>query len=258
MIKASIIFVVSVCMQLYFASLSYAQVVDIRDSSVREEPASAFTINVDLKNSHLWRGFIVTNTPNISGSAQFTSKNRKLDVGLWSAAAFDGVYREFVVFANYRIGNFSINVFDSYNNTGAEQADYFNYDPASTIHFIDVNLSYHFSKSFPLTVSFATIVAGRDTYISNTQQVRNRYSHYAQLEYKVFDKGNTNVVLYLGGTFSTLTRSTFYSSKPSIVNTGLLLNQNIRIAKHDIPVFAQGMWNPEARAATLGLGIRLF
>jgi hypothetical protein len=218
----------------------------------------AFDVSVTTKNKHLWRGYTVANVPVFTGNATLTTRDKNLQVGLWDGTGYNGEYREFCFFVNYHIKNFEINILDSYNYTGFPDASPFDYKRSSTRHFIDVNLIYHFNNSFPLTASVATVVQGRDTYTNSKGKLSNRYSHYAELDYKIYEAKDLNVHLYLGGAFSFATRETFYSSSASIVNTGIIVNKKIHIGRYTLPVFAQGMWNPNGKRSTLGLGIQLF
>ncbi|SEW22666.1 hypothetical protein SAMN05421841_1703 [Chryseobacterium wanjuense] len=228
------------------------------DSASVEPKYRPFDVSASIKNKHLWRGYIVADVPVLTASATVTTKDKNLQFGLWSGNGFNGEYKEFCYFLNYHIKNFDITLLDSFNYTGFSDAKIFDYNKSSTRHFIDVNLAYHFSEKFPLTVSLATVVQGRDTFIDSNGKLKNRFSHYAELDYKVYEEGDTNVHLYMGGAFSFVTHDTFYSSSPGIVNVGVTVNKKIHFGKYAVPVFVQGMWNPNHNKATLGLGVQLF
>ncbi|MFP3693411.1 hypothetical protein SB784_35650, partial [Burkholderia sp. SIMBA_048] len=81
------------------------------------------------------------------------------------------------------IYNFSPNA--NYNNK-----EFFNYNARETGRFWDLRSFYTISEKVPLTLSWNTVVFGRDRDQDNTQ---NKYSSFVSAEYPVYKKEDLEV-----------------------------------------------------------------
>jgi hypothetical protein len=235
-------------------------------------------LSIQLKSSHLWRGYEVSPSPILDATVAYKDRSGALEIGLWGASAFQGDYREFDYYISYAAKGFSVSLWDIYNLTADESTKFnktgdsgyniFNYDPKNgTSHFLDFSLGYTLQGSYPLNVTWSTILYGRD----------------------LNDKGDQAFSTYLAGTFPlpflsaggvdfnagiaaafTLNPgdvdSNFYilndtdgkSKNFGIVNINLAASKTVTIGGHNFPISTYAMWNPVHKNASLQLAINLF
>jgi hypothetical protein len=254
---------------LWFAALSYtfaqeipSQVVRGQEMPTEEEASEEDTyqpvdFGLQVKNMHLWRGFKVTEAAMTGVDVHYISPNGKFAAGIWGGAGFTGEYTEFDYYVSYAFDNFNLAVWDINNFSSFENANIFNYDPATTSHFIDVTLSYQLPNLPRLNASWSTIVAGRDTYMSNDGELRNAFSNYVTVDYLLVEK-MVDLHVFVGGAFSFTNEQHFYGSKPNIVNIGIMAEKNIVFGNYTMPVSATGMWNPEQNYGALQFAVNIF
>ena len=217
-----------------------------------------FDINLQVRNLYIWRGFRASNSPIADADFHYSTRNGNFAVGLWGGESFDGVYREFDYYVSYKTSGFNFSVWDINNFTNYPNANLFNYNPASTSHFIDVTAGYQFGNSFPLSINWSTIVQGRDTYTKSNGQLANAYSNYVVLDYRIWKDGTSDLHIFAGGGFAFGRDENFYGSKPNIVNTGLTLNKDLKIFSYHLPLAATAMVSPEHKYGALQLVFNVF
>jgi hypothetical protein len=217
-----------------------------------------FDFNLTVKNMHLWRGYKVTSAPVTAGDVYFISKDKSFKAGLWGGAGFTGEYREFDYYISYAKKGFSIAVWDINNFSGRDNVSIFDYNAATTSHFIDVTVAYQFQGKLPLKLSWSTIVLGRDFYLDNGGNAKNRFSNYVQAEMPVYIKDDLKLSAFLGGAFAFGRQDHFYGAHPNIVNAGITLSKVVPVLGFKIPVSATGMWNPEQKYGALQVAVQLF
>jgi len=183
----------------------------------------------------------------LDGWAQDTTARKKDTLNVKKYNPFD---------INLQVRNFS--VWDINNFTNYPNANLFNYNPASTSHFIDVTAGYQFGNSFPLSINWSTIVQGRDTYTKSNGQLANAYSNYVVLDYRIWKDGTSDLHIFAGGGFAFGRDENFYGSKPNIVNTGLTLNKDLKIFSYHLPLAATAMVSPEHKYGALQLVFNVF
>jgi hypothetical protein len=218
-----------------------------------------FDINLQLRSNYIWRGFKVSDAPisNVDVHYNFT-KAKSLEIGVWGGASFTGDYKEFDYYISYTKPTFSFSIWDVNNFSNYPDANLFNYNPASTSHFIDVRAGYKFGDSFPLSVDWVTIVQGRDTHPTDNGGVTNSYSNYAELGYRLWKDGTSQFRVFVGGGFAFGRQANFYGNKPNIVNAGVVLNKDLVIFKYHMPIAATAMVNPEKKIGALSLVVNVF
>ena len=217
-----------------------------------------YNVNLQLRNMYIWRGFRVSNSPITDVDMRYTTRDGSFSAGLWGGAGLNGEYREFDYYVSYAKKGWSFAVWDINNFTDFPNAKLFDYKRDSTSHFIDVSAAYQFGKAFPLSISWSTIVQGRDTHVKSDGQLGNNYSNYVQLDYKLWEEGTTNLHVYVAGGFAFGRDKSFYGDKPNIVNTGLTLNKELILFNHHMPVAATAMFSPEHNHGAIQLVINAF
>ena len=215
-------------------------------------------VNLQVRNLYIWRGFRVSNSPIADADLHYTTRDGSFAVGLWGGEGFDGTYREFDYYASYTQSHFNFSVWDINNFTNYPNADLFNYNPASTSHFIDVTAGYQFGNAFPFSINWSTIVQGRDTYTKSNGQLANAYSNYVVLDYRIWKEDSSNLHIFAAGGFAFGRDQNFYGSKPNIVNTGLTFNKDLRIFNYHMPLAATAMFSPEHKYGALQLVFNVF
>ena len=229
------------------------------DVDVEEEVAyQPFHVGLQVKNMHLWRGYKVTTAAMTGVDVHYASRNGKFSAGIWGGAGFTGEYKEFDYYLSYKFGAFNLAIWDINNFTGRESAKIFDYNPATTSHFIDVTLSYDFPTIPNLKASWSTIIAGRDFYVNENEEVINRFSNYVALEYQIYQNETVSLHLMAGGAFALGRQDHFYGAKPNLVNLGMIAKKTIEIAGYQLPVAATGMWNPEQNYGALEIAVNVF
>ncbi|MNZ81640.1 hypothetical protein D3C78_1003160 [compost metagenome] len=217
---------------------------------------------LQLKNMHLWRGYTVTNTPMTAVDLHYNSKNNHFSAGVWGGAGFTGDYKEFDYYLSYQNKGFNIAVWDIYNfSNGAtyNNSEFFNYKAGETGHFIDLTVGYKLQGSFPLSMSWSTILYGRDRGSLNEQ---NLYSTFVQLGYPVLKSDLVNIDVFAAGAFALNpeegSTANFYGSKSNLVSLGFTASKTLKIGDFSLPVSVMPMWNPELNQANIQFAVNLF
>ncbi|EGJ70785.1 hypothetical protein Bcop_0567 [Bacteroides coprosuis DSM 18011] len=221
--------------------------------------------SLQVKNMHLLRGQQVTNAALADVDIHVFDKNKMFKAGLWGAASFNGVYREFDYYVSFEKAGFSIALWDIYNfstnETGWNHDKVFNYSARETGHFLDLAVAYQFQGKFPLKISWATVLFGRDRggFDLNT---KNRYSTYVSLDCPVLRHHVVNLDFGIAGAFAldkySGTKANFYGDTAGIVNVNMTASKVLNIGKFKLPVSAMAMWNPMQNIANIQVAFDLF
>lgn len=219
--------------------------------------------SLQLKNMHLWRGQQITNTFVGVADISVHDKNKMFSFGLWGGAGINGKYKEFDYYASFQKSGFKIAVWDIYNfSDGAtyNNKKLFNYSAHETGHFIDVALSYTLPiKKLPVTVSWATVVFGRDRGAMNK---KNLYSTYVSLDCPVLRNHFVDLDLGVAGAFALDpekgSHANFYGKSNGIVNVNLTVSKDVKLGSYTLPISVMGMWNPENNDGNLQVCFNLF
>ncbi len=217
-------------------------------------------MNATIQNMHLWRGGEVAAGAVLTTELYYTDSQERLKVGFWGGANSVGEYKEFNYWASYTIGNFEVALSDTYNfSTYAtyNNQDFFNYSPTSTGRFLDATLRYKIGEKSPLTLSWSTVLFGRDRDSSNSQ---NRYSTFCSAEYPIYKQQGWRVDAGVGAAFALKNidnSANFYGEKSGIVEATLKVSNSIKINDYQIPVYMLMMWNPQSNQAYMQLCTRV-
>lgn len=219
-----------------------------------------------IANNHLWRGIEVSDGLVMCTSLSVHDKNKYVNFGLWNGTNVTGNYKEFNYFLEFSFRGFKLAFWDTYNfSSGADynNKEFFNYDARTTGRFLDCILSYNFGPKFPLSLSWSTIIFGRDRYNLYSEDSKNRYSTYVEAGYRCLDKQRWTVDVSVGGAFTLAhkegDRSTFYSDKPGIIDVKAKVTYDIKITdRYQIPVSATAMFNPVENRAYFQIGAQIF
>lgn len=223
--------------------------------------------SVGLESSHLWRGYEVSN--GVNTTAQLALQAGGFQIGLWNGMTITSQsYREFDYFMSYSAGGFSVSLWDIYNyspgnarfgHTEDQWMNIFNYNKYSTGHILDLGVAYNFGESFPLNLSWNTIIQGRDLdAVDNDTQA---YSTYVQVGYTVYKDEHWTVTPSVGGSFKFAgdADANFYSnSKAGINDVRLTSTYNLKVGKNfTMPISAIAMWNPNAKRGYMAATVTL-
>lgn len=229
------------------------------DSVVVKEEKKPFNVNLQVRNQYLWRGFRVSSAPISDVDMYYLSKNGHFQAGFWGGASFNGEYKEFDYYVKYTTGGFSAAIWDINNFSDYPNAKIFDYDRGTTSHFVDVGVAYSFLKmKLPLTLSWNTIVLGRDYYTKPNGDLGNAFSNYVQVDQTLYKNKDVNVHAFVGGGFAFGREQNFYGDHPNVVNAGITVNKDLVLFNYHIPISATAMFNPEKNYGGLQLIANLF
>ena len=222
--------------------------------------------NLEIANNHLWRGIEVSDGLVMCSALAIHDKHEYMKFGLWGGTNISGDYKEFNFFSEFRYAGWKLAFWDTYNfspDATYNNREFFNYSAHSTGRFLDCILTYEAGQAyprFPLTVSWSTILFGRDRWEDNSS---NRYSSYLSASYPLFHSHGWYSDLTVGGTFTwkrkSDDRSTFYSDRPGIIHLELQVRKEVVITSgYTLPLFASAVFNPRMNRAFFQIGATLF
>ena len=224
-------------------------------------------LKAELKNMHLWRGMQVADGMVITTDLSVADKNQYFRGGLWGGTDVNGDYKELDFYVSFTKNRFSFAIWDIYNySPGAtyNNREFFNYEARETGHFIDASLAYTISEKFPLTISWATVLYGRDRDIQNT---KNLYSTLVCLDYPIWKNDKWEIKPGIGGAFALspakdengkTTQRNFYGDTAGIVQVTLTTTYNLTAFKRNFPITALALFNPQSSKGYFQIGIQLF
>lgn len=233
----------------------------------QNEKESPLGFGLQLKSMHLWRGLQVASEATAAVDVHISDKKNMFTAGIWGGAGFSGKFKEFDYYASFQHKGLQIALWDIYNfSEGASynNTQVFNYNARETGHFVDLSVGYTFQGSFPLTVSWATVIFGRDRTIAldgdaSLANQRNRYSTYVSLSYPVLKDKFIDLELGIAGAFALDpqkgTSANFYADNAGIVNVNFVVSKKLELGKYTLPVSVMGMWNPEGNNANIQIAL---
>ena len=279
--KSSLIFKIALFFSVNVITAQYEEVANdtlVSEEITTEKKYSPVSIGAHVKNMHTWHGFVVHPGAMIATNIEYNSKNEKFTFGFWGGASFSSVdvknintgenesayYKEVSIYTKYRFSDkFFIEAVTHNNFTGVEERgdelNYWSYDKTQGYNFVDLNFGYQVLPSTSLY--FATIIGGGsgDYEVQDNGDLKNSWTHYFEVNSKVWKNENSSVSLFAGGAWSFLTTKTFYTEGTgNIINVGVTYNKQFEVLKHTLPVDVTLMWNPEQKRTVLQFDVTLF
>ncbi len=219
-------------------------------SNLNVDAQGKVSVSPSVTTRHYWRGIMVSNTANFEMDLAYTNNN--FTFGAWGGYAFDNTYSEFDFHVGYKFSDhFNVAVWDLFANRDRASIDDYNYldlDRSTTNHLIDASLNFYFTDNFPLSVSWSTMLYGRDLDENGDQN----YSTYVEFGYPVKIGGET-VSLFAG---LNAFENQVYGESFGFVNIGATATREIKINDNfSLNAWAKVGINPQAETANLILGI---
>ena len=204
---------------------------------------SPFSFNTDIVSSYLWRGFQVSDLPQIQPELGFSKGN--FEVGCWATQSINGNYSELDLYASYSKGAFTFMLADYYTFTDNPEKSYFSYSKKSTNHSLEGSVLFEGPDKFPLSILLSTYIYGNDRDTMGT----NYYSTYVELLYSL-----KNFDFTIGATpFEGL-----YADKFAMVNLGIRYNKEMKISENlSLPVYFSIVTNPYSEKFYFAVGITI-
>lgn len=215
--------------------------------------------NLQMGNSHLWRGIEVTTGLVFTGNLSLEGEH--FYGGFWGGGNAQGTYKEFDNFVGFKKERFNIELWDIYNfspDATYNNKDFFNYNAKETGRFLDFRSNYTLSENFPLTLSWNTVLFGRDRNKENTE---NKYSYFASAEYPLYKKENLQIngrIGYASALNKAGEKNNFFSSKSGISEVSLIVSNMIPIMGYKLPIGIWAMWNPIDNHAYLQFSAKIY
>ncbi len=229
-------------------------------SAQKSESPVDFTFQ--LKNMHLWRGIQVTNEVVSDVDVHLKDKNNNWKVGVWGGAGVNGNFKEFDYYVSYANSGFTAAVWDVYNfSKGAsyDNTNLFNYKAHTSGHFIDASIGYTLPGSFPMSMSWATVIFGRDRGATNKQ---NLYSSYVSLSLPVLRNHDVDLDLGVSGAFAINpekgTDANFYGDNAGITDISLTASKKVKLGNYTLPVAVTSAWNPVRKSGAIQVAFNIF
>lgn len=244
-------------------------------------PAQAQKIHetAGLESSHLWRGLEVGNGLILNNDVSLSDNNNHFKIGLWGGMGVDGDYKEADVYLNFNHSGFNFALWDLWNFSPGNQTfngkptglanvgngKYFTWDARKTTHLLDAAISYNFGdvSNVPLTLTWATLLVGRDRGAANEQNV---YSTFVQAAYRFYEDEHWAVDGSVAGVFALNPydkdkypgeQNNLYGKSAGVNDVRLGATYKLKIGKWKMPVSGQMMWNPEASKAYFRASVTL-
>lgn len=222
---------------------------------------------VNFQNMHLWRGMEVTDGFVLTTDLSVSDRKKHFKFGFWGGTNANGSYKEFNNYISYTKGKFKVALWDTYNfspEANYNNDEFFNYNARETGRFLDATISYSGSKKVPLSVSWSTIIFGRDRDDLNS---KNRYSTFVFTEYSAWQDDLWEVKPGIGAAFAFVygrnvegerSKEHFYGDDFGIVHVSLCSVYKLSIARYNMPITVMAIWNPQSSKGYLQVGIQLF
>jgi len=235
-------------------------------SLIAQDTYKPIDFSLQLKSNHLWRGLEVSDDVTLAADIRVKDKSNTVAFGLWGGSAITGDFKEFDYYFTFSKAGFTFALWDIYNfSPGASYNNHqaFNYKAHETGHFIDASVAYRFQGSFPLNISWATVIFGRDRGIHNE---KNLYSTYVSMDYPVLRGKIVDLDLGIAGAFALSPEkgadgkklhSHFYGKSAGIVNVNAVVSKVVKLGSYNLPVSVMALWNPEGNYTHMQVALNL-
>jgi len=226
--------------------------------------AMELTGGADIMSRYVWRGRDFGNSPSIQPSIEFSAAG--FTVGSWGAFSTNSNnFQEHDIYLSYSfLDMFSIGVTDYFFPTFpldefGYKNKYFDYAEETTNHYIEANLNFSGTESFPISISANVFFYGADAKMELDPQFNEYvrgdqyYSTYLELGYSG-EINETSYDLFLGMT----TGDGLYGTTLGVVNLGITAHKEVKITEYySLPVQASFITNPQDENIYFVFGISL-
>ncbi|MDD4637155.1 MAG: hypothetical protein PHI48_07900 [Bacteroidales bacterium] len=208
--------------------------------------AQSVNAGADFVSSYVWRGIFQGNAgPAFQPTLSLTTGN--FTVGAWGSTDFNAA-KEFDLYVGYSIGNFSLTLTD-YWWEGQGTAKYFDYKDNTTNHWFETSLGYNFGESLPLTLTWNTMVLGKDKDSDGDAM----YSSYFEAKYSTAVK---DVAVDLGLGAVPFKSDLYGTDGLAVTNIFVKGTKQVKVSdSFTLPVYVQAIFNPRAEQTHLVVGV---
>ena len=236
---------------------------------------NGISVGADLVSRYIWRGIDYGNSPAIQPTLCFSWNG--LSVGAWGSYAFSkhtiaindstmvdaGNFSEFDLYVSYTYKWFTLLFYDYFTVNGLNPNEgnrYFDLNNRTTGHTLEGSLIFEGPEKFPLKFTASTLLWGDDKNQDENGEygygTKNNFSTYLEVEYKFHIARNfIELSPFIGGS---LFGSSWYGSKPGIINLGVAARKEIPITdKFSLPVKVSAITNPVAQSVFLVFTVSL-
>jgi hypothetical protein len=229
------------------------------DQDSTEQNNSWVKVSADFMSRYVWRGQLLSRTPNIQPSLIF-DPGIGLKAGAWGSYDVCGNYAEVDLYLSYEIKGIGITFTDYF--VVDEYADfnkYFNYKNENTFHTFEASLSYYGPEKVPLYLTANTMFFGFDKKLDKTEidtvtndttyTYKNQFSTYFELGYTY-----KNITFFAGIT----PFACYYGDKWGVVNAGITYRKEIPISrKFSLPIMGSLIFNPQKQNIFIVFGFTI-
>jgi hypothetical protein len=229
---------------LFVSVLAYSE-----EASGENNKRSEFSLSLDMKTQHTWRGGLTTEQFNFQPAFVYSKNN--FFAGVWSIFSQSGDYAELDFYAGYKISRLTIALYDYYCPGGFRNinSNIFRYtERSSSPHSFDFSVDYTISEKFPLNILVSTFL-----YNNVKANGKESLSTYGELSYTK-DVKKFKVKGFVGGTPH---ESSYSNSGVAIINTGVNVTYPIEIANYELPFYVSLVANPKYKTEYLMFGLSL-
>ena len=221
----------------------------LRTHAESAESKHEFDFSVDLYSKHLWRGFTNGNSVSIQPAIGYSYSG--FTAGAWAAVSVDGSYHEFDLYIAYKLGSFTVTIYDYFCPVKPlTDNEFFEIQQGKTKHTFDLNVAYSQPDKHPFALTVATMIYGDDL---NPANGKNYFSTYIEPSY--------NATFYMVNmqAFAGFTPfESYYSQSAAFVNTGVSLARKFPVTKKvDIEAKIKLSYNPAINESWISFGIGL-
>lgn len=200
--------------------------------------------SIDIVSRYIYRGLSLGDA-SIQPKAEISYKGVKLLA--WGSFDFLNKKsdREFDLMLSYSTGGFNIGVTDYYLSYYAEENTYFEYRSNKTSHAWEANIGYDFG---PVAIQWFTNFAGNDGVNNGGKRA---YSSFVEISapFKLADCDWLATV----GTVPYAT-DLYEADGFAITNVSLRCTKEIALFKKSLPIFVEGISNPNTKKGYLVVG----
>jgi uncharacterized protein (TIGR02001 family) len=227
----------------------------------QDNESSNFSMGADVVSRYVWRGInLGGSSPHVQPFMEYSFGESGLSIGAWASYSLGlGVAgTEADLYISYSPTdwlNITLNDYFFPTDEPFERNDYFNYKSDETSHTYEAMLTLGGSESLPFYLTFAMNLYGAD---GVNEKGDNYNAKYLELGY------NGTLKSYDFSAFAGLALDDpktdqggagWYGDKAGLINLGVTMAKEYKIADVSLPVFSSLIFNPEAGNIYLVLGI---